>query len=147
MSSLSLPWQHGRWQQGWYIRGTLKKQFTKPTPQLILGRSMVYKRQVVLCQNSGIISMFICLLICLCVQGVFKVLINHNACTLLNSLYLTTNTFSGGSHPWSAPVDRHRADAAAGVRSVRPQVALRLVQEVLRQLWRHQVRPYRPRHG
>ena len=39
VSSPSLPWQHGRRQQGWYIRGTLKKQFTKPTPQLILGRS------------------------------------------------------------------------------------------------------------
>ena len=40
VSSPSLPWQHGRRQQGWYIRGTLKKQFTKPTPQLILGRSI-----------------------------------------------------------------------------------------------------------
>ena len=39
VSSPSLPWQHGRRQQGWYIRGTLKKQLTKPTPQLILGRS------------------------------------------------------------------------------------------------------------
>ena len=39
-SSPSLPWQHGRRQHGWYIRETLKKQFTKPTPQLILGRSI-----------------------------------------------------------------------------------------------------------
>ena len=39
VSSPSLHWQHGRRQQGWYIRGTRKKQFTKPTPQLILGRS------------------------------------------------------------------------------------------------------------
>ena len=39
VSSPSLPWQHGRRQQGWYIRGTLIKQFTKPTPQFILGRS------------------------------------------------------------------------------------------------------------
>ena len=40
VSSPSLPWQHGRRQQGWFIRGTQKKQFTKPTPQLILGRSI-----------------------------------------------------------------------------------------------------------
>ena len=38
-SSPSLPWQHGRSQQGWYIRETLTKQFTKPTPQFILGSS------------------------------------------------------------------------------------------------------------
>ena len=42
VSSPSLPWQHGRRQQGWYIRGTRKKQFTKPTPQLILGRSNLH---------------------------------------------------------------------------------------------------------
>ena len=41
VSSPSLPWQHGRRQQGWYIRGTLIKQFTKPTPQFILGRSII----------------------------------------------------------------------------------------------------------
>ena len=40
-SSPCLPGQQGTGQQGWYARGTLRKQFTKPTVQFILGRSRV----------------------------------------------------------------------------------------------------------
>ena len=39
-SSPCLPGQQGTGQQGWYASGTLRKQFTKPTVQFILGRSM-----------------------------------------------------------------------------------------------------------
>ena len=38
-SSPCLPGQQGTGQQGWYASGTLRKQFTKPTVQFILGRS------------------------------------------------------------------------------------------------------------
>ena len=38
-SSPCLPGQQGTGQQGWYASGTLRKQFTKPIVQFILGRS------------------------------------------------------------------------------------------------------------
>ena len=40
-SSPCLPGQQGTGQQGWYASGTLRKQFTKPTVQFILGRSIL----------------------------------------------------------------------------------------------------------
>ena len=39
LSSPSLPWQPGTRQQGWYIRGTLRKQFPNLTVQFILSLS------------------------------------------------------------------------------------------------------------
>ena len=41
-SSPCLPGQQGTGQQGWYASGTLRKQFTKPTVQFILGRSTAF---------------------------------------------------------------------------------------------------------
>ena len=38
-SSPCLPGQQGTGQQGWYASGTLRKQFTKPTVEFILGPS------------------------------------------------------------------------------------------------------------
>ena len=40
-SSPCLPGQQGTGQQGWDASGTLRKQFTKPTVQFILGRSIL----------------------------------------------------------------------------------------------------------
>ena len=40
-SSPCLPGQQGTGQQGWYASGTLRKQFTKPTVQFILGPSTI----------------------------------------------------------------------------------------------------------
>ena len=51
-SSPCLPGQQGTGQQGWYASGTLRKQFTKPTVQFILGRSTAHPN----CSASNIPS-------------------------------------------------------------------------------------------
>ena len=45
--SPSLPWQHGTRQQGWYMSGTMRKQFLNLTIQFILSLSI----RLVCCSN------------------------------------------------------------------------------------------------
>ena len=56
-TSPCLPWQRETGQQGWFTRGTLRKQFTKPTVQFILGRSRIKGQDLPFWKMNGLLGL------------------------------------------------------------------------------------------